>query len=91
MPLAEGALALLTAALRDPPVVLRYQAKLVTVPGSDCLWWRGAVFFSARANVIERGKGTVIGTAAYPFHCRVLDLVVGCRRGGCTIQARTGS
>jgi len=33
----------LAAALRDPQVVLRYQAKMVTVPGSDCLWWRGAV------------------------------------------------
>jgi len=43
MPLAEEPLALLTAALRDPQVVLRCQAKMVTVPGSDCLWWRGAV------------------------------------------------
>jgi len=42
MPLAEEPLAL-AAALRDPQVVLRYQAKMVTVPGSDCLWWRGAV------------------------------------------------
>ncbi len=37
MPLAEEALALLVAALRDPQVVLRYQAKMVKVPGSDCL------------------------------------------------------
>ncbi len=43
MPLADAPLALLAAALRDPQVVLRYQAKMVTVPGSDCLWWRGAV------------------------------------------------
>ncbi len=43
MPLAEEPLALIAAALRDPQVVLRYQAKMVTVPGSDCLWWRGAV------------------------------------------------
>ncbi len=32
MPLAEEPLALLAAALRDPQVVLRYQAKMVTVP-----------------------------------------------------------
>ena len=37
MPLAEEPLALLAAALRDPKVVLRYQAKMMTVPGSDCL------------------------------------------------------
>jgi len=43
MPLADAPLALLAAALRHPQVVLRYQAKMVTVPGSDCLWWRGAV------------------------------------------------
>jgi len=43
MPLADAPLALLAAALRDPQAVLRYQAKMVTVPGSDCLWWRGAV------------------------------------------------
>lgn len=35
MPLAEEPLALLAAALREPQVVLRYQAKMVTVPGSD--------------------------------------------------------
>lgn len=43
VPLGGGPLALLAAALRDPQVVLHYQTKLVTVPGSDCLWWRGAV------------------------------------------------
>ena len=43
MPLGDAPLALLAAALRDPQAVLRYQAKMVTVPGSDCLWWRGAV------------------------------------------------
>ncbi len=43
MPLAEAPMAVLAAALRDPHVVIRYQAKIVTVPGSDCLWWQGAV------------------------------------------------
>jgi len=43
MPLAEAPMAVLASAMRDPKVVLRYQAKIVTVPGSDCLWWRGAV------------------------------------------------
>jgi len=32
MPLADEALAVLGSALRDPSVVLRYQAKIVTVP-----------------------------------------------------------
>ncbi len=36
-------MAVLATALRDPNVVIRYQAKIVTVPGSDCLWWQGAV------------------------------------------------
>ncbi len=43
MPLADEALAVLASALRDPNVVLRFQAKIVTVPGSDCLWWSGVV------------------------------------------------
>ncbi len=43
VPLGDQALALLTSALRDPMVVTRYRAKMVQVPGSDCLWWRGAV------------------------------------------------
>jgi len=43
MPLAEAPMAVLATALRDPNVVIRYQAKIVTVPGSDCLWWQGAV------------------------------------------------
>lgn len=43
MPLGDQALALLTAALRDPLVVARYRSKMVQVPGSECLWWRSAV------------------------------------------------
>ncbi len=35
MPLAEAPMAVLATALRDPNVVIRYQAKIVTVPGSD--------------------------------------------------------
>ncbi len=41
--LGDQARALLTVALRDPLVVARYRAKTVQVPGSECLWWRGAV------------------------------------------------
>lgn len=33
----------LAAALDDPAVVDRYLDKLVEVPGSQCLWWTGAV------------------------------------------------
>jgi len=43
MPLADQALAVLGPAPADPNVVLRCQAKIVTVPGSDCLWWSGAI------------------------------------------------
>lgn len=43
MPLSERGVALLTAALRDPEVVIRYRAKIVQVPGSDCLWWCHAI------------------------------------------------
>ena len=43
MPLAEAPMRVLEAALRDPGVVARYRAKVLEVPGSDCLWWQGAV------------------------------------------------
>ncbi|MEP6648589.1 MAG: hypothetical protein ABJA74_01560 [Lapillicoccus sp.] len=43
MPLADAALRVLENALRDPAVVARYRAKVLEVPGSDCLWWHGAV------------------------------------------------
>src|SRR6478752_4100158 len=33
----------LEEALRDPAVVARYRAKVLEVPGSDCLWWAAAV------------------------------------------------
>jgi hypothetical protein len=33
----------LEGALRDSAVVARYRAKVLEVPGSDCLWWQGAV------------------------------------------------
>jgi len=36
-------LRVLGQALHDPAVVARYQAKVLEVPGSDCLWWHGAV------------------------------------------------
>ena len=43
MPLADAPMRVLEAALRDPAVVARYRAKVLEVPGSDCLWWQGAV------------------------------------------------
>jgi len=43
MPPADEALAVLGPALRDPNVVPRYQVKIDAVPGSECLWWSGAV------------------------------------------------
>jgi hypothetical protein len=43
MPLGDEPLAVLAATLHDPAVVARYQAKIVSVPGSDCRWWSGAV------------------------------------------------
>jgi len=69
MPLAKEPLALLAAALRNPQVVLRYQAKMVTAPGSDCLWWRDAV------------SGPVITAQASEVSVGTLDLV-GLRPGG---------
>lgn len=39
----ESRAAALSAALADPVVLTRYRAKVTTVPGSDCLWWTGAV------------------------------------------------
>src|SRR5665647_2889227 len=43
MPLGDAPMAVLAAALRASSVVIRHRAKIVTVPGSECLWWRGAV------------------------------------------------
>lgn len=31
------------AAVADPDVVARYLAKVVQVPGTECVWWTGAV------------------------------------------------
>lgn len=41
--LDEAGLAALRSALGDPVVLARYRAKITTVPGSECLWWTGAV------------------------------------------------
>jgi len=43
VPLAEAPTRVLRAALGDPAAVARYRAKVLEVPGSDCLWWQGAV------------------------------------------------
>ena len=39
----QTGLAALDRALADPLVVDRYRSKIVAVPGSDCLWWTGAI------------------------------------------------
>jgi hypothetical protein len=41
--LDEQGLAGLGAAAADAGVVARYRAKIVTVVGSDCWWWTGAI------------------------------------------------
>lgn len=41
--LDEAGLADLAAACASPEVVARWRDKIVTVQGSDCLWWTGAV------------------------------------------------
>ncbi len=41
--LDEQALAALRTAAADSGVVARYRAKIVTVAGSDCRWWTGAI------------------------------------------------
>lgn len=41
--LDDAGRAALTAALADPGVLARYREKITTVPGSECLWWTGAV------------------------------------------------
>lgn len=41
--LDDAGLAAVAAAITDPAVLARYRAKVATVPGSECLWWTGAV------------------------------------------------
>ncbi len=36
-------LAVVARALGDADVLARYSAKVVAVPGSECLWWSGAI------------------------------------------------
>ena len=56
--LSEAGLAALAAALTDPVVLARYRAKITTVPGSECLWWIGAVAGrSQREHTIGGGHG----------------------------------
>ena len=41
--LSAAGLAALHRAVNDPTTVERFRSKVVQVPGSQCLWWRGAV------------------------------------------------
>jgi hypothetical protein len=60
-------------ALRDPSVVARYRAKVLEVPGSDCLWWHGAVS--------GRGHGRAFTSAPCP------PATTERKRAGCGICA----
>jgi hypothetical protein len=42
-PLDDVDRAAVAAVIADPAVLARFRAKVATVPGSDCLWWTGAV------------------------------------------------
>lgn len=56
--LDEAGLAAVGAAIADPRVLARYRAKVATVPGSECLWWTGAVSGrSAREHTNGGGHG----------------------------------
>jgi hypothetical protein len=41
--LSAAGLAALHRAVNDPATVERFRSKVVQVPGSQCLWWTGAV------------------------------------------------
>lgn len=41
--MSEADLAARRVALTDPLVLARYRTTITTVPGSECLWWTGAV------------------------------------------------
>jgi hypothetical protein len=41
--LSAAGLAALHRAVNDPAAVDRFRSKVVQVPGSQCLWWTGAV------------------------------------------------
>jgi hypothetical protein len=65
----------LEEALRDPAVVARYRAKVLEVPGSDCLWWSAAVS--------GRGHGRFyVGTVGGEGEGEVRDLCVIAHRFG---------
>lgn len=46
--------------LGDPAVLGRFQAKLVEVPGSTCLWWTGAVSGRSGHGRFWLGEGRVM-------------------------------
>jgi len=50
---SDASLELLQAAVADQALVARYRMKTTRVPGSPCVWWRGAV--SARTHRLGPG------------------------------------
>ncbi len=87
MPQADQALAVLGSALRDPNVVPRYPVKIDAVPGSECLWWSGAVSVRGhgrkRAELASRARlarRPAMGLASpAPNRCTAVDAAA--RRG----------
>lgn len=51
----QAGVAALAAALADPARLALYRSKIVTVPGSECLWWTGAVAGRSRREAQSGG------------------------------------
>lgn len=50
----------LAGAVTDPGVVDRWRAKVVTIPGSTCLWWTGAISGHSNHGRFWIGSGQVV-------------------------------
>ena len=55
-----GRLLVLGAAVADPGVVARYRAKVITVPGSECRWWAGALSGRGHGRFWVAGRHVII-------------------------------
>jgi hypothetical protein len=62
--LDDVGLTAVAVAIADPVVLTRYRAKVATVPGSECLWWTGAV--AADPSVSARTAAAMAGSGARP-------------------------
>ena len=50
----------LGAAIIDPAVVARYRSKIITVPGSECRWWTGALSGRGHGRFWVTGRHVII-------------------------------